>query len=86
MALALLMKIVAGVDVTMNDHYSNIQKLQKIITIEVLGSNFSLRKLEEINRHMGVLIDSLNHWLFYDNKQRYYYDLKSFLIWLKKQK
>ena len=77
---------VVGVNVTMHDHYENIQRLQKIIHQEVLGNNFDLEKLEKINSHMGILIESLNHWLFYNNTQRYYYDLKSFLAWLKKQK
>lgn len=77
---------VVGADVTMRDHYENIQRLQKIIHQEVLGNNFDLEKLQEINSHMSVLIESLNHWLFYNNTQRYYYDLKSFLNWLKKQK
>ena len=77
---------VVGVDATMRDHYENIQRLQKIIHQEVLGNNFDLEKLQEINSHMSVLIESLNHWLFYNNTQRYYYDLKSFLNWLKKQK
>ena len=70
----------------MNDHYENIQKLQKIIHQEVLGNNFDLKELEEINHHMGMLIDSLNYWLFYNNMQRYYYDLKSFLDWLREKK
>ena len=77
---------VVEVDVTMHDHYENIQRLQKIIHQEVLGNNFDLEKLQKINSHMGILIESLNHWLFYNNRQRYYYDLKSFLNWLKKQK
>ena len=77
---------VAGVDVTMDDHYENIQRLQKIIQQEVLGNDFGLEKLQEINSHMGILIESLNHWIFQNNTKRYYYDLKSFLFWLKKQK
>ena len=77
---------VVGVDVTMDDHYENIQRLQKIIQQEVLGNDFGLEKLQEINSHMGILIESLNHWLFQNNTKRYYYDLKSFLFWLKKQK
>lgn len=70
----------------MNDHYENIQKLQKIIHQEVLGNNFDLEELQEINSHMSMLIESLNHWLFYNNRQRYYYDLKSFLNWLREKK
>ena len=76
---------VVGVDVTMPDHYKNIRKLQKIIHEEILVNNFNLKKLKEINSQMGILIESLNYWLFYNNPQRYYYDLKSFLDWLRKK-
>lgn len=78
------MKIVAGEIAIMNNHYENIQRLQKIIHKEVLGNNFDLEKLQEINAQMGVLIESLNYWLFQNNTKRYYYDLKSFIAWLKK--
>ena len=68
------------------NHYKNIQRVQKIIEKEVLGNNFNLEKLKLINRHMEILIESLNHWLFNNNPKRYFYDLKAFLDWLKKQK
>ena len=76
---------VVGVDVTMPDHYKNIRKLQEIIHQEVLGNNFNLKTLKEINSKMEILIESLNYWAFYDNMNRYYYDLKSFLDWLKQK-
>lgn len=79
---------VAEVDVTMyeRNHYRNIKRIQKIIHEEVLGNDFDLEKLHEVNRHMGILIESLNHWLFYNNPNRYFYDLKSFLHWLREKK
>lgn len=67
-------------------HYKEIQRLQQIISQKILDDNLELEKLVEINDYMTILLDSLNHWYFYNNTERYYYDLKSFSSWLEKIK
>jgi len=69
-----------------NPNYEEIKKLQQIISKKVLDDNLDLERLVEINDYMTILLDSLNHWFFYDNTERYYYDLKSFISWLEKIK
>ena len=55
-----------------NFHYEEIQKLQQIISKKTLDDNLDLERLVEINDYMAILLDSLNHWFFYDNTERYY--------------
>lgn len=86
MKLVMLMKIVVGEIATMNEHYANIKNLQKIIHEDILGDQCDLNKLTKINRQLSILMDSLNYWFFYNNIERYNYDLKSFIAWLKKIK
>ncbi len=86
MALVMLMKIVAGEIAIMNEHYANIKNLQKIIHDDILGNSFDLEKFDEINSQLSILMDSLNYWFFHNNIDRYNYDLKSFLDWLREKK
>lgn len=81
------MKVVAGVDAMNSDnHYKNIKKVQEIIEKEIFSNDFDLETLIEINDKLTILIDSLNYWIFQNNPARYYYDIKSFLSWVREKK
>ena len=45
-------------------------------------SNLAVDVLEEIQRHMGLVIEQGLFWLKQHNPERYVYDLRNFLIWL----
>ena len=79
---------VAGVDVMDNSnfHYENIQAIQKVIEREILGNEYTLDELLDINDKMMILISSLNFWLAHQDINRYTYDLRSFLYWVKEKK
>lgn len=70
----------------MNEHYANIKNLQKIIYEDILGDKCDSDKSNKINRQLSTLLDSLNYWFFHNNIDRYNYDLKCFIAWLKKIK
>ena len=67
-------------------HYNNIQKIQNIIDSKVLSNSSTLEDLILVNERIGVLIDSLNFWVFQGNESRYNYDLYSFLSWVENLK
>ena len=67
-------------------HYNNIKEIQGLIEQEILSNGHTLSQLLEINDKMGLLINSLNFWLAYENMGRYIYDIQSFLAWVKKIK
>jgi len=67
----------------MNEHYENIQKIQKLIEKEIFNNNFDINTLKTINAQMTILIDSLNFWFAYGNDFRYKYDLEKFLLFVR---
>ena len=85
--MKLLKMFVAGEDVMDSDiHYNNIKKIQNIIDSKVLSNSSTLEDLILANEHIGLLIDSLNFWVFQGNESRYNYDLYSFLSWVENLK
>ena len=44
--------------------------------------SLSLENLEEVKKHMSLVIEQGMFWLQQENPNRYIYDLKNFLRWL----
>ena len=44
--------------------------------------SLSLENLEEVKKHMSLVIKQGTFWLQQENPNRYIYDLKNFLRWL----
>ena len=59
-----------------------IGNINYIMDEGVKGVNFSVEHLEEIQRHMSLIIEQGIFWLKQQNAERYVYDLRNFLIWL----
>jgi hypothetical protein len=74
---------VGEIAMQMNEHYENIQKIQKLIEKEIFNNNFDINTLKTINAQMTILIDSLNFWFAYGNDFRYKYDLEKFLLFVR---
>ena len=62
-----------------NDLIGNINY---IMEEGVSGMSFSVEVLEEIQRHMSIIIEQGIFWLKNQNAERYAYDLRNFLTWL----
>lgn len=62
-----------------NDLIGNINY---IMEEGVSGMSFPIESLEEIQRHMGIIIEQGIFWLKNQNAERYAYDLRNFLTWL----
>lgn len=63
-----------------NDLITDINYLMKS---GVYGlSSLTIEELEEVQRHMGLIIEQGIFWLKEQNENRYVYDLRNFLSWL----
>ena len=59
-----------------------IGNINYIMDEGIKGINFSVEHLEEIQRHMKLIIEQGIFWLQQQNTERYIYDLRNFLTWL----
>ena len=63
---------------------SEIQEAQKAIAhlIDNCLGNFSEEQLIKVKNRHKMLIKQQMFWLMQDNKERFYYDLKEYGVWL----
>jgi hypothetical protein len=69
-----------------SEHDENMKRVEDILEVQIFGdNNYDLDTLLVVASKKEILINSLNYWIFHNNPFRYYYDMKSFLLWIKEK-